>query len=213
MDSLPKPAPPIFVTRTPSATFPLTHGSAPSQRPEDQPTREHPLAGHHESLWPERKPYQRVHSQNGVHEQTFPGSVPTNSRAQHPRSDHLDLVNLIGSKSHHRHKHSKSRELRLPRPMSHLASSASARGLIPTWSGSRDKDREGDDGLLRPITRETTRSRWGSDSTTGLGSGSRKGSLLDSSDQHERLSPIRRQEIRSMEDLELLKKRRKQGEE
>ncbi|OKP01975.1 hypothetical protein PENSUB_7205 [Penicillium subrubescens] len=97
--------------------------------------------------------------------------------------------------------------------MSHLASSASARGLLPTWSGGRDKEREGsDDGLLRPITRETTRSRWGSDSTSGgLGSGSRRGSLLDTPEQHERLGPIRRQEIQSMEDLELVKKRRKQG--
>lgn len=81
---------------------------------------------------------------------------------------------------------------------------------MPTWSGGRDKDRDGDDGLLRPITRETTRSRWGSDST-GL-DGSRKGSLFDPPEQ-ERLGPIRRQEIQSPEDLERVKKRRKQGEE
>lgn len=97
--------------------------------------------------------------------------------------------------------------------MSHFASSASARGLLPTWSGGRDKERESDDGLLRPITRETTRSRWGSDSTSGFGSGSRRGSLLDAPEQHERLGPIRLQEIQSMEDLELVKKRRTQGEE
>lgn len=96
--------------------------------------------------------------------------------------------------------------------MSHLASSASARGLLPTWSGGKDKDREGDDGLLRPITRETTRSRWGSESTTGLLDG-RKGSLLDTPGQHEQLAPIRRHEILSMDDLEKVKKRRKLGEE
>jgi hypothetical protein len=98
--------------------------------------------------------------------------------------------------------------------MSHLASSASARGLLPTWSGSREKDRE-EDGLLRPITRETTRSRWGSDSTSGLGSSSRsrKGSILDPPEQQGQLGPIRRQEIQSMEDLGQVTKRRKQGEQ
>ncbi|KAJ5768798.1 hypothetical protein N7520_003357 [Penicillium odoratum] len=119
---------------------------------------------------------------------------------------------LDGAKSHHRHKSSKSRELRFPRPMSHLASSASARGLLPTWSGRGEKDRE-EDGMLRPVTRETTRSRWGSDST-GLGSDSRsrKGSILDPPEQQQ-LGPIRRQEIQSMEDLEQVTKRRKQGEQ
>ncbi|KAJ5490600.1 hypothetical protein N7453_011425 [Penicillium expansum] len=91
-------------------------------------------------------------------------------------------------------------------------SSASARGLLPTWSGGKDKDREGDDGLLRPVTRETTRSRWGSESTTGLSDG-RNGSLLDTPEQHEQLGPIRRHEILSMDDLEKVKKRRKLGEE
>lgn len=97
--------------------------------------------------------------------------------------------------------------------MSHLASSASARGLLPTWSGGREKDREGEDGLLRPITHERSRSRWGSDSTGGLTSGSRRGSLLDAPEQHERLGPIQRQAIQSMEDLERVRERRKQGEE
>lgn len=144
-----------------------------------------------------------------------PNPAPTDSSPQH-RPSARPLIEPLGferSKPHHRHKHSKSRELHLPRPMSHLASSASARGLLPTWSGGRDKEREGDDGLLRPVTRETTGTRWGSDSTNALGTGSRKGSLLDTPEQHERLGPIRRQEIQSMEDLEKVKKRRKQGEE
>ncbi|CAG8241863.1 unnamed protein product [Penicillium nalgiovense] len=111
-----------------------------------------------------------------------------------------------------RHKYSKSRDLRFPNPMSHLASSASARGLLPTWSGGKDKDREGDDGLLRPVTRETTRSRWGSESTTAMSDG-RKGNMLDTPGQHEQLAPIRRHEIVSMDDLEKVKKRRKLGEE
>lgn len=84
---------------------------------------------------------------------------------------------------------------------------------MPSWSGGREKDRDADDNLLRPITHETSRSRYGSESTTGgYSSGSRKGSLLEATEQNERASPVRH-ELHSMEDLELVKKRRKQGEE
>ncbi|KAF7713406.1 Uncharacterized protein PECH_001586 [Penicillium ucsense] len=97
--------------------------------------------------------------------------------------------------------------------MTHFASSASARGLFPSWSGGRDKDRDTDQGLLRPLTRETTRSRWGSESTGRLSSGSRRGSLLDVPEQYERLGPIQRRDLSSMADVERVKKRREQGEE
>ncbi|KAJ5901362.1 hypothetical protein N7504_007356 [Penicillium tannophilum] len=175
-------------TKPASATFPPTHGST---RPNETS----------EPLQPDdQAPRYEI------------GGIETRHKSSHRSlADwHLD----VGKSQHHRHKQSKSRELRLPRPMSHLASSASARGLLPTWSGSRDKDRE-EDGLLRPITRETTRSRWGSDSTSGLGSGSRsrKGSILDPPEQQGQLGPIRRQEIQSMEDLVQVTKRRKQGEQ
>jgi hypothetical protein len=98
--------------------------------------------------------------------------------------------------------------------MNPIASSASARGLLPTWPGAREKESDPDDGhgLLRPITRETTRSRWGSESTTGLGTGSRKGSILDEIDQNSHFGLIRRQEVRSLDDLEQVRDRRKQGE-
>ncbi|KAJ5963135.1 hypothetical protein N7481_013440 [Penicillium waksmanii] len=152
------------------------------------------------------------------HPRTFDPFGLGHSLSHNHNHNHSHSYSLDGSSSKstsHKHKHTKSRELRLPRPMSHLASSASARGLLPTWSG-KDKDpgpRDADDGLLRPITRETTasttRSRWDSDSTRGTG---RRGSLLDVPEQHERLGPIRRQEIQSMEDLERVKRRRKQGE-
>ncbi|KAJ5667558.1 hypothetical protein N7507_003422 [Penicillium longicatenatum] len=172
-------------TKPASATFPPTHGFTRTNETSE------PLQpdSHHE----------------------IGGTETRHRSSQRSLADwHLD-----GGKSHHhRHKPSKSREIRLPRPMSHLASSASARGLLPTWSGSREKDRE-EDGLLRPITRETTRSRWGSDSTSGLGSSSRsrKGSILDPPEQQGQLGPIRRQEIQSMEDLGQVTKRRKQGEQ
>lgn len=194
--------------RSSSATFTLTHGS-PSLRPSDPPPTEEPFAGNLEQYSRRPKPQ---HTADGP---TSSSATPTDSSSRHRPSARqlIEPLGQKGNKSHHRHKHSKSRELRLPRPMNHLASSASARGLLPTWSGGRDKDREGDDGLLRPITRETTRTRWGSDSTNGPGTVSRNGSLLDTPEQNERLGPIRRQEIQSMDDLEKVKKRRKQGEE
>lgn len=193
-----------------AATFPLTHGS-PSHRSNDPPPAAEPSAGHHE------RSSRHPHYQHAPDRPTSPdAAVPaTNSSSRHLPSARqlIEPLGFDGNKLHHRHKHSKSREHRLPRPMSHLASSAGARGLLPTWSGGREKDREGDEGLLKPITRETTRSRWGSDSTSGLGTGSRKGSVLNTPEQHGRLGPIRRQEIQSMEDLEKVTNRRKQGEE
>lgn len=202
----------LSTSRATSATFPLTHGSS-TPRSNDQPTLDEPFAVCNETPTNRRSaghpPYRQYH---GRDRPNSPDESLSHARTR-SFAKQVELPSFDGLKSHHRHKHSKSRELRLPRPMSHLASSASARGLLPTWSGGRDKERESDDGLLRPITRETTRSRWGSDSTSGLGSGSRRGSLLDTPEQHERLGPIRRQEIQSMEDLELVKKRRKQGEE
>lgn len=217
---------PLSTARATSATFPLTHGSS-TPRSNDQPVPDErePHAGRNETVTDRSSsgPFSSRHLHVRDHrasldESQSPAYTHTHTHT-HTRTRSLakqvELPSFDGLKSHHRHKHSKSRELRLPRPMSHLASSASARGLLPTWSGGRDKEREGsDDGLLRPITRETTRSRWGSDSTSGgLSSGSRRGSLLDTPEQHERLGPIRRQEIQSMEDLEQVKKRRKQGEE
>lgn len=204
---LKSPLPPS-ASRSSSATFPLTHGS-PIVRPNDPPPPEEPFAGQ-----PERSS-RRPQRQHAADRPTSPDATPNDPSSRHRPSARqlIEPLGLDGNTLHHRHKHSKSRELRLPRPMSHLASSASARGLLPTRSGGRDKDREGDDGLLRPITRETTRTRWGSDSTSGLGTGSRKGSLLDTPEQHERLGPIRRQEIQSIDDLEKVKKRRRQGEE
>ncbi|KAJ5684843.1 uncharacterized protein N7477_001188 [Penicillium maclennaniae] len=178
---------PLSPTRSVSATFPLTHGSL-GPRPND-PRSEEPFSAHGRS---------RRHVRRTTEEYT--------PDAQETRRTRELGIDGPGAKQP-KHKHSKSRELRLSRQMSHLASSASARGLLPTWS--REKERENDDGLLRPMTRETTRTRWGSEST----SRSRKGSLLDVPEQHERLGPIRRQEIQSMEDLELVRKRRKQGEE
>lgn len=119
------------------------------------------------------------------------------------------------ARPHHKHKRSKSRDIRFPRTMSQIASStgAGARALLPTWSGSKEKDREGDDGLLRPVTRETSRTRWGSDSTGRLGTGSRRGSFLEGIEQSDRIGPTRQQEIRSPEDLEQVMSRRKQAEE
>lgn len=202
-----RPSIPLSASRRPSATFPLTQGSPSVARPNGPPSEEPRAAPD-----PTDQRSRRHRAPRDVDGLVSP-NAGTSERHRRSRRSHLDSSSFDGAKSHHRHKHSKSRELRLPRQMSHLASSASARGLLPTWSGGREKDREGEDGLLRPTTHETTRSRWGSDSTGGLAPGSRRGSLLDTPESHERLGPIQRQEIQSMEDLERVKKRRKHGEE
>lgn len=163
---------------------------------------------------------------------TFQSFYPTQQRHDERRSvdtsrddKHQDRHAIIDSNGNldpgksrpHKHKRSKSRDIRFPRTMSQIASStgAGARALLPTWSGSgsKEKDREGDDGLLRPVTRDTSRTRWGSDSTSAVGTGSRRGSFLEGIEQSDRIGPPRQQEIRSPGDLEQVTSRRKQAEE
>lgn len=93
--------------------------------------------------------------------------------------------------------------------MHHPSRKAGDEGLLSTYRG-QDSD---DDGLLRPITRETTRSRWGSEPTC-LGTGSRRSSILDGIDKDIRLGSIkRREEIQSMDDLQRVRDQRGRGEE
>lgn len=210
-------SPSFASSRATSATFPLSKSSTRSQaQPSDRQSTPEELSAvntrESRTNRHSRRPNRYGSEDREVSPKGEASHASSSSRRTRPSLSPRQLTEPAGydgSRSH-RHKHSKSRELRFPRHMSHLASSASARGLLPTWSGGRDKDRDGDDGLLRPITRETTRSRWGSGSTSL--DGSRKGSLFDPPEQ-ERLGPIRRQEIQSPEDLDRVKKRRKQGEE
>lgn len=132
-------------------------------------------------------------------------------RLNHHQNDILGLDG-IGWKLPYKHKRSVSFDPRIRRSMSHTSSTGS-RGLMPSWSGNKEKDRDADDNLLRPITHETSTPRYGSLSTTGgLSTGSRKGSLLEAVEPNDRIGLVRH-ELHSMEDLERVKKRRKQGEE
>lgn len=88
----------------------------------------------------------------------------------------------------------------------------STRTVAPSWPGLRDEDRDGEDTLLRPITHETSRSQWASESS-GLSTGSRNDSVVDTVEPSESMRMVRQQEPRSTEDLEEAKRRRKQGEE
>ncbi|EKV11569.1 Cgr1 [Penicillium digitatum] len=206
---------PFSTSRSTSTTSQPTQTSTRSpnqnQQASDPQSKSEDLSrfGSQESRRTDRRKSRRSHRHGSDDRQISPKGEHRTRPSPSPQSQEPSLFD--GTRSHRR-KYSKSRELRFPNPMSHLASSASARGLLPTWSGGKDKDREGDDGLLRPVTKETTRSRWGSESTTGLSDG-RNGNLLDTPGQHEQLAPIRRHEILSMDDLEKIKKRRKLGEE
>ncbi|RAK74933.1 uncharacterized protein BO72DRAFT_383524 [Aspergillus fijiensis CBS 313.89] len=143
--------------------------------------------------------------------------VSLSEEKQQHRHLAIDVPSLdrVLSKSRHRHKHKRNKagDGRFPRRKNQSTTSTTARGLLPTWPGMRDKDNDEENGLLRPITRRTTRSRWGSESTTGLTDGSRRESLLEGIDTNTKLGPVARQEIRSLEDLEQVKSRRKYGEE
>lgn len=161
-------------------------------------------------------------TQQRNYERQISATSDTTAASEHDKRRHhhlvIDTTNLDPGRlrplSHLRHKRSKSRDGRLPRTMNQIATSAGARGLFPTWSNTsgKEKDRDTDDGLLRPVTRETTPSRWGSDSTGRLGSGSRRGSFLEGIEQNDRLGPPRKQ-ISSPEDLKQIRSRRKEGEE
>jgi hypothetical protein len=122
-----------------------------------------------------------------------------------------DVVVSIDRRTRRRHRKYKggSHDGILRHRMHHVSSRAGGRGSLSTY---REQDSE-DDGLLRPITRETTRSRWGSEST-GFGTGSRRGSVFDSIDKDMRLGSIKRpDEIRSTGDLQRVRDQRNKGEE
>ncbi|KAJ5458924.1 hypothetical protein N7530_010868 [Penicillium desertorum] len=206
---------PFSTSRAASATFPSTQTPTRNQEQNQQvsdlqsKSEDFFRFSSQESRQTDRRKSRRSRRHDSDDRQISPKGEHRIGPSPSPQPQEPSAFDSLRS---NRHKYNKSRDLRFPNPMSHLASSASARGLLPTWSGGKDKDREGDDGLLRPITRETTRSRWGSESTTAMSDG-RKGNMLDTPGQHEQLAPIRRHEILSMDDLEKVKKRRKLGEE
>lgn len=72
---------------------------------------------------------------------------------------------------------------------------------------------EADHKLLKPTTRETARSRWGSDFTVDWVSGNGKGTILDERHNNQRTNFLMANDVRSLSDLELVKSRRQPGEE
>ncbi|KAJ5742129.1 hypothetical protein N7533_011538 [Penicillium manginii] len=203
---------PFAHTRTVSATFPLTHKSpSTTPRPNDVSTpfadKTIPRHVQHKHTTSLGGSSFRLSQPKGLQESssfttsTPSSTAPTQNHGSPEPRHRLSRRDPFLSLTHHhhqhhppenkpRHKHSKSRDLRL-RPMS--LASASARGLLQS---RRDKDR---DDFLRPT--ETRSSRWSE----------RRGSLLDVPEQNEHLGPIRSQ-IQCMEDLERVKRRRKVGE-
>lgn len=94
--------------------------------------------------------------------------------------------------------------------MSQSMSNNGGRGLLPTRSNGKEKDREGDDRLLRPTTRrDSPRARWGSNSTGQL---SRKSSQAEEIELAG-MSRLRRKSTATMADLQRERELRRQGEE
>lgn len=194
---------------------PPVHGSGSSRALGIKPS--YPQRPHTERRL--RTPSSDEHNSNGRHSEnpthSLRGHGDADSTVSHRLQHHQhDITGLDGTgwKLPHKHKRSVSFDPRIRRSMSHTSSSGS-RGLMPSWSGNKEKDRDADDNLLRPITQETSRSRYGSESTTGgFNAGSRKGSLLEAVEPNDRIGLVR-YELHSMEDLEQVRKKRKQGEE
>lgn len=133
-------------------------------------------------------------------------------RQHWPRRLFIDTSDLDSDKPRSKHKHSKSRDGRLPRTMNQLASAGGA--LLPSKTFGREKDKEGDSGLLKPsATNESSRSQWSSRPSSVLSTGSRRGSFVEDNDLNERLGLIRRKEIKRMEDLEKERQKREKAEE
>ncbi|PYH93586.1 hypothetical protein BO71DRAFT_450640 [Aspergillus ellipticus CBS 707.79] len=209
-------------SRKPSAYQPPAHGSRATgsqKAPSSQPPNHHePFAT---GLTGDRAQDNRFQPCD-CHKLSQPSSLHTlNVIGEQLQGQHHHLAfefprldRVKDSKQHpkHNHKRSKSSDSRIPRRMNNIALSAGARGLLPTWSGSREKDHEADGGLLRPMPQETSLSRWGPESTAALGAGGRRGTLFEAVDQN-KFGLIKRHEIRSTKDLDQVKSRRKQGEE
>ncbi|KAL4802628.1 hypothetical protein BDV18DRAFT_63386 [Aspergillus unguis] len=129
-----------------------------------------------------------------------------------PQSAPPELLSRVNfgekrTRRHHRESKSRPRDGIFRHRMHH--SRSGGRGSLSTY---QEQD-SGDDGLLRPITRETTRSRWDSEST-GLGNDSRRGSALDDINKDLKLGTVKRlEEIHSMSDLQRVRDRRSKGEE
>ncbi|KAL5364505.1 hypothetical protein BJX96DRAFT_157451 [Aspergillus floccosus] len=210
MESLAWSSLPLSPAKQLSAALPLTHGSPAAGNQTSTPSN------------PDTRPAAEQLSRYDRDDRDgLASAAPPREKPEKPEKQHRHLIfdtaalDAARLRPRHKHKHSKSRDGRFPRLMNPIASSAggSAKALFPVWSSGREKDSDADNGLLRPITRETTRSRWGSESTVGFGTGSRKGSLLEDMDVGTKLGLIRPQDIRSVDDLEQVRDRRKQGEE
>ena len=137
-------------------------------------------------------------------------------RHHHHRHLGIDtsLFDRTSSKSPHRegHKRSTSYDPRLSRTMSHLATSAGAKSLLSSRSAGKEKDRDAEDRLLRPGTNEMTESRYIIESPGGLGN-SKKSTLVSDGELNLRTVPVRQRGVRSVQDLEQVKRMRKQGEQ
>lgn len=202
----------------------MTHGSSPAQSHKTSipsSVQSTTASSNGQARTGNRKLYYASHSSHNSHDGVRYNDSDTGHHRHHHHHRHFGIDTSLfdrgSSKSPHRERHirSKSYDPRLTRKMNHIASSTGARSLLPTWPGGKERDRDGDDGLLRPTTSEPIQSHLMSESPSGGGTGSSRKEILilSDSDLSLRVGSIQKQEIRSMEDIEQAKRRRKQGEQ
>ncbi|KAH8689203.1 hypothetical protein BGW36DRAFT_275902, partial [Talaromyces proteolyticus] len=156
-------------------------------------------------------------------------ATPATTERQHwSRRLFIDTSDLESDKSrggdnttsNGKQRHSKPRDHhRIPRAVNQIASAGGARNLLPTRSFHKagDRDREAADGnLLKPsLTHDSSRSLQSSRSTSAhnADADSRKGSLSLASDLNRKLGWTTLRDIKTMDDLEEVRRTREKGEE
>lgn len=127
--------------------------------------------------------------------------------------------NIVNNSNNERkHRHSKSRDHhRIPRAVNQIASAGGARNLLPSRTFHRGDNKEkpdADDNLLKPAaTLDSSRSAQSSRSTSAHNVESRQSSLAATVDLSKKLALANLREVKTMEDLEEVKRRREKGEE
>ncbi|OXV09144.1 hypothetical protein Egran_03093 [Elaphomyces granulatus] len=158
-----------------------------------------------------RRPHLHLHHRHGRHDHHDPTGHDhaASEERQHRSRLSVDTGDLDSGKEQWKmmHRPSKSRDGRLPPPMIPLASSTRARSRLRGSQTSKEKERETDDGFLKPgITLDTT---WSGTSSPG----SRENSLTE--DNTGGIMTVKRPGPmhRTVEDLDRKRWKRKMGEE
>ena len=143
------------------------------------------------------------------------GNYCADERHSWPRRLFSDMPDWESDKEKMRDGYHRFRDTRIPRTVSQLASSTGvgARWLLPKRATQKERDtqREPSEGVLKPIPIRNSQSS--SRPSTRQSSESRRDSFLNDYDVNAQLGQMKRNEIKTKEDLERERRKRKNAEE